>query len=171
MVIGGKRIERFQKKKEVSNYYYNAIKTEVRNAIFELPFLQVISTYVSKSTESLYFNVRVNHTNEIFVLSLRTHYPVEEKENHLYFYLDRYDSLKSLREDIQIQLMAQYEQLLREQGLEVTEVKKRKPFSYQTAKKSKNKKSKECGFDYEASFNQLMQEVNGSSSSDAFSSY
>ena len=162
-MIDGRRVARLQRKDEVSDYYYNAIKTEVRNAIFELPFLQVISTYVSKSTESLYFNVRINHASEVFVLSFRTHHPFEFKENHLYFYLDRYSTLKSLRADIQKRLIAQYKKLLREQGLKIKEIKMRKPFTYQTTmkKKSKNKKSKECDFDYEASFNQLMQEVNG----------
>ena len=162
MVIDGKRVARFQKKDEVSDYYYNAIKREVRDAVSELPFSQVIGSHVSKSTESLYFDIRMNHTNEVFTLSFRTHCPAEVKENHLYFYLNEYRTLKSLRTDIQEQLMAQYEQLLREQGIEVKEIKKREPFIYRTSmKKSKNKKSKENGFDYEGSFDQLMQEVNG----------
>ena len=162
-MIDGKRVERFQKKRDVSNYYYNTIKTEVRTAISELPFLQVISSYISKKTDSLYFNVRMGSTNKVFVLSFRTHQPKEAKANYLYFYMDEYSTLKSLRADIQKRLIAQYKQLLKEAGLAVKEVKKRKPFIYQTAmkKKSKNKKRKEIRFDYDASFNQLMQEVNG----------
>ena len=143
-------------------YYYNAIKTEVRNAISELPFLQVVGSYVSKSTESLYFDVKMNRTNEVFVLSFRTHHPIEEKINYLYFYLDGYSTLKSLRADIQKRLIAQYKHSLQEQALEGKEVEIRKSFVHQTAlkKKLKNRKRKETGFDYPASFNRLLKEVN-----------
>jgi len=163
MMIDGKQIERFQKKKAVSNYYYNVIKTEVRHAISELPFLKIVGFYISKSTESLYFEVRMNRIDEIFILSFRTHHPLEIKANYLYFYLDRYSTLKSLRADIQMTLIAQYKHSLQKQGLEVKEIKKRKPFIHQTAvkKKSKNKKCQKNDFSYENSFNQFMQEVNG----------
>jgi len=163
MVIGGKEIKRYQNFKNLDDYYFQAIKSIARESLSELKFVSIETHNVSKSSDSIYFKFKLNHHEDSFTLSLRTHSPKEEIENYFYFYLYDYETLAELKMEIQMRLIIHYNKTAYKLGIakEMSEYKK-KPHSHKASvKKKKKNRAKVCSMlDPEDSFQQLMGEIN-----------
>jgi len=161
MVIGGKKIKRNQSYKELNHYYYQVVKSMARESLSELKFVKIISHNVSKTSDSIYFDFKMNHHEHLFTLSLRTHQPSVYTDYYFYVYLHHYDSLSELKTAIQGQLIAYYNKKANELGI----VKKPKdytqPAHYQHTNKRRKKRTLQmCQHCFNESFHQLMNEVN-----------
>lgn len=108
MIIDGQKISRSHNKEKASDYYYNTIKKEVRQAINELPFAQIIKVTKSATSTSLYFKIRLKHFEEPITLSVRSHIPTRSARSILSFYVNKYKTMKDLRFDIQLKLTKKY---------------------------------------------------------------
>jgi len=109
MVINGIKIKKFQQLKKLNDAYFTAISQIVREALSELTFITIDSRYNSKSTDSIYFFFKMKHHHLPFVLSVRTHFPLETADNYFYFYLFEYGSPTELKKAIQKELIFHYE--------------------------------------------------------------
>jgi len=162
MVIGGRKIKKGQKIKELDEYYFQAIKSIARESLSELKFVTIVTHKCSKSTDSIYFKFKVNHHESVYTLSLRTHRPKEYEDHYFYVYLYDYDTLAEVKTAIQGQLIAHYNKKANKLGI-VKQLKDyaKPPHSYHTTKKRKNKNQKKvCSLCFNEPFHQLMHEVN-----------
>jgi len=168
MVIGGKEIRRYQCFKNLDNYYFQALKFIARESLTELKFVSIETHNLSKSTDSIYFKFKLNHHEDSFTLSLRTHPPKEEVENYFYFYLYNYKSLAELKREIQNRLIIRYNKKADELGIakEKSEYKKPQHNHSGSLRKKKKNRPRTCSLLCpDDSFNQLMGEINNRSQS------
>lgn len=121
MMIDGKEIGFFIKSAKVPEKYYSVLIREVRLALNSLNFINYIRTKRSASTDSIYFTVKMKNISEIYILSLRSHFPKEKKENYLYFYTPRFESLSDLQFSIKTDLTKIYNKRAKELGFHVSE--------------------------------------------------
>ena len=162
MVIGGKEIKRHQDFKNLDDYYFQALKSIARDSLSELTFLNIENHNLSKSSDSIYFNFTLNHHEDVFTLSLRTHRPKEYLKNYFYFYLYNYDNLRQLRKAIQKEIVSFYNKKAGKLGISKSiSDYKRKPHNHQASlKKKKKNRTKLYSFNAHDSLNRFMREVN-----------
>lgn len=108
MIINGVEIKGYQSKEDTSEYYSKAIKREVRQAINGLPFAQVTKITESQTTDSLYFEVQLNHFEEAVTVSIRTHGTNSANYKMIEFRIQNYKDISDLRSAIQLYLIEMY---------------------------------------------------------------
>ena len=161
MVIGGKKIERNQNSKELDDHYFQAIKSIVRETLSELNFVQFVSYKRSKSTDSMYFKFKMNHHEQVFKLSLRTHLPKAYEDNQFYIYLYEYDHLPELKIEIQEQLISFYNKRANELVIIKNPISyKRTKHNHRTRRKRRINQRKVDSLYFNEPFHQLMNEIN-----------
>jgi len=162
MVINGKEIKRNQNFKKLDSYYFQAIKSIARESLTELRFVKIQTHYVSRSTDSIYFEFKLNHHSETFTLSLRTHAPRKFEENYFYIYLYNYKNLADLKNGIQVQLFRHYDKKAIKLGFaKEFETYQRKNHNHQNSLKSKKKnRTKICSMNTHDAFHQFLREFN-----------
>lgn len=108
MFINGKEVKWLQSKDDMSEYYFNVIKREVRQAINELPFARVTKINESKTTDSLYFEVVLNHFDTPFIVTVRSHKTGDSDRNMIRVYITQYDTIGDLRYGVKLKLTKKY---------------------------------------------------------------
>jgi hypothetical protein len=139
MIIDGKEIEFFIKRAKVPEKYYGVLVREVRLALNSLNFISDIRTKRSVATDSIYFTVKLKNISEVYTLSIRSHFPKEVKENYLYFYTPRFNSLSELHYSIKFELSKLYNMKAKECGLHLVEYPSKDVYK-KTIIKKKSKK-------------------------------
>jgi len=164
MIINGMKIKRYQNFKKLDTYYFNAIKNITRESLASLSFVIIESHNVSKTTDSIYFKIKMNHHDEIFTVSLRNHAPQEVKENYFYIYLYQYENLSQLKSGIQKELINYYKKKASTLGiLRSGEAYVKNIYSYNhnsAAKRKKSNKTKKINLDQGDSFGLFLEEFN-----------
>lgn len=125
MVIDGKEIVFFQKKNDVSERYYEILKQEVKNAIKDISSVEQVKVVVSKKTDSFYFYVSMYRLDEPLVVSIRTHGVKEKKENHIYIYIPRSETMRELNEYVQKKVLAYYNLIAVKRGFKQAVIEKK----------------------------------------------
>lgn len=116
-MIDGQGVTFGQKKNKLSDYYFNVLKRESRQAINDLSFAQVQKISQGTKTDSLYFLVELKHHDERWTLSVRNHPPIQYDEHYLYFYANKYASIGELRFHIQKELVKIYNRKAEKLGI------------------------------------------------------
>ena len=157
MVIGETKVKKDQNISELDECYFETIKSITYKSLSELKFVKLVSYQRSKSTDSIYFTFSMNHHDQVFTLSLRTHPPKECRDNYFYVFLYDYDNLGELKATIQDQLIAQNKKMNKKK----LNAYAHSPHNHRTTKKKKRKNQKKlCNLCFNTSFHQLMNEVN-----------
>lgn len=117
MIIDGKEIEFFTKYRKIPEKYYEVLSREVRLALNSLSVVQEVRTQKSRSTDSIYFKIKIKHMDELYTLSLRSHFPKEAKEFYLYYYTPNFHTLTELTKKIKIDILKIYNRKAEELGI------------------------------------------------------
>lgn len=125
MIIDGKEIKRWQKKNEMTSYYFGVLKREIRAAINELPFALVVKVTQSVNTDSIYFKVNISPFDKVITISLRTHPPRQTHEALELFYINDFKTLNNLKTVIKNRIIVRYNNMARANGLDEVIISKK----------------------------------------------
>ena len=125
MIIDGKEIKQWQKKNEMTPYYFEVLKREVRTVINEIPFALVVKISQSSKTDSIYFKINISPFGKVIVISLRTHPPRQTYEELELFYINDFKTLNKLNNAIRNRIIVKYNNLSRANGLDEVMVSKK----------------------------------------------
>ncbi|MGM0125399.1 hypothetical protein IGI37_002798 [Enterococcus sp. AZ194] len=110
MIIDGKEIVFFSKKKEVPAKYYQILERVIVSELKALVFVERVKVRQAKRTNSLYFETRVKGVEEALTVSVRSHFPLETREDYLYILLPHYKVMSEVIEDIRKEMTTLYNQ-------------------------------------------------------------
>lgn len=163
MMIAGKNIE-WGQKRPISTYYFNTLKTLIRQALSELEIANIKTHNVSKSTDSIYFQIEFPGIEEIYTISLRTHKVHKVLNNYIYIYINNFNSLRCLVSHVQKKVVSEYRKLTNE-NVNIEDVIKLE-VQHQQKKAHTNKPNKKLRkttlrFNENSSLSDLMTEING----------
>ena len=168
MILGGQQVKKYQNAKKIDRSYYSKVADLAREALTELTFVQTKDRQISKTTDSIYCNFKMNHHENVFTLSLRNHSPQIHKENYFYFYVNYYKTPLELKKAIQRELIRYYN--VTASKLKIAKCATsyiKQPHSHTNHEKKKTKKSMKGKRWLQrkqkqevASFMQLMDEIN-----------
>lgn len=162
MMIAGVEVSFYQKKIDTNERYYQILVSSVKTELRKITKVVKVMEEVSKTTDSIYFNVTLEGLREKLVVSLRTHRPKDMQDNYIYFYLPKYESLGELTQHIVRKVSLAYNIRAEKEGLGGKAIiKESKTISRSTHKKKKKVSKWDDKHLDNPDFNELLKELNG----------
>lgn len=114
MIIDGKEINFYQTKKKTSERYNDLLIQHVRNGIRKIDRIYSVKPIISKSTDSIYLEVKMNNALKPIIISLRTHLPIDFRDSYIYFFIPNYYDVRDLIKDISEEVISTHNNFIKE---------------------------------------------------------